>query len=202
MRLPRRRVLLPALAVLAVVTAAALAAFQPWRLFTSTTVREALPTVAAAPAASPAGSAAPSGSPGPSGAGAPSAAPPTATAPRTVAQGTFVSHEHRTSGSARLLRLPDGSHVVRLEGLSTSDGPDLHVWLSDQPVREGRAGWHAFDDGAHVDLGALKGNIGDQNYVVPAGTDVGRLTSVSVWCARFRVSFGAVALQPADQPAA
>lgn len=161
-----------------------LALFQPWRLVTSRTVTEALPTtqpqITQPQAASPA---APSAEPG-------------GQAPITLAEGRLVSHEHDTSGRVRLLRLPDGSRVIRLEGLSTSDGPALHVWLSDQPVRRDRAGWRVFDDGAFVDLGDLKGNRGDQNYAVPRDADLQRLTSVSIWCARFRVSFGAAALAP------
>lgn len=117
--------------------------------------------------------------------------------PVTLATGTFITHEHRTTGTVAVVRLSDGSRVVRLENLDTSDGPDLHVWLSDQPVRPGRAGWDAFDDGAHLDLGSLKGNKGDQNYSLPAHADLGKFTSVSVWCARFHVSFGAATLTPA-----
>jgi hypothetical protein len=83
---------------------------------------------------------------------------------------------------------------LRIAGLDTSNGPDLRVWLADAPVREGRAGWFAFDEGTHIDLGALKGNIGDQNYPIPADTELQTLRSVSIWCARFRVSFGAAAL--------
>jgi hypothetical protein len=55
-------------------------------------------------------------------------------------------------------------------------------------------GWHVFDDGAYVDLGRLKGNRGDQNYPVPADVDLGRYRSVTIWCDRFNVSFGAAAL--------
>ena len=54
----------------------------------------------------------------------------------------------------------------------------------------------AFDDD-YVDLGPLKGNIGDQNYVVPEGVDATSYTSVVVWCDRFNVSFGAAELKPA-----
>jgi hypothetical protein len=114
-----------------------------------------------------------------------------------LASGTFISHEHGTTGSARLLELPDGSRVLRIEGLATTDGPDLRVWLSDAPVVEGREGWFLFDDGAYLDLGALKGNIGDANYPVPPEADLTTLTSVSIWCRRFTVSFGAAALAPA-----
>ncbi len=111
-----------------------------------------------------------------------------------MAGGELVSHEHSTSGTAQLVRLTDGSHVVRLENLDTSNGPDVHVWLTDAPVKEGKAGWHLFDDGEYVDLGKLKGNKGSQNYDVPADVDPSRYTSVSVWCDRFNVSFGAAEL--------
>ena len=84
--------------------------------------------------------------------------------------------------------------MLRLEGLDTSNGPDLHVWLTDAPVLEGRAGWFVFDDGAFVDLGELRGNQGDANYPLPADVDLEDLTSVSIWCERFAVSFGAAEL--------
>ena len=47
------------------------------------------------------------------------------------------------------------------------------MWLSDAPVIEGSAGWHVFDDGAHLALGALKANKGDQNYQIQAGASPG-----------------------------
>lgn len=153
--------------------------FQPWKLWQDKTVQEALPSAVA---------------PAPPQAGAPSASPSPAPRPRTLAGGELISHEHATSGSVRLVRLPDGSHLVRLEDLDTSNGPDLRVWLTDAPVKEGRSGWHVFDDGAYVSLGKLKGNKGSQNYTVPADVDPSRYTSVSIWCDRFDVSFGAAEL--------
>jgi len=179
------RLVLPVVAAGLFALAVALAAFQPWRLFTTTTVIEGEPgssTAAVSPTTATARA---------SSAGRP---PSSAPGPVTLAAGRFVSHEHRTSGIVRLIRLADGSALVRLEQLTTSDGPALHVWLTDQPVRAGADGWHLFDDGRYVDLGDLKGNRGDQNYPVPAGTDLAGLTSVTVWCARFHVSFGAAAL--------
>ncbi len=151
--------------------------FQPWKLWQDETVDEAPPgavTTSPPPAAAP--------------------SPTRDAGPRTVAGGELVSHEHATSGTAQLVRLTDGSHVVRLENLDTSNGPDVHVWLTDAPVKEGKAGWHLFDDGEYVDLGKLKGNKGSQNYAVPADVDPSRYTSVSVWCDRFNVSFGAAVL--------
>lgn len=86
--------------------------------------------------------------------------------------------------------------MLRIENLDTSDGPMLEVWLAGAPVIDGVDGWGVFDDGAYVNLGALKGNVGNQNYVIPADADLTTLTAVSIWCARFHVSFGAAELTP------
>lgn len=182
--------------VVAILMAAAVGLywFQPWKIWQDETVQEALPgtSVGAAPSSGVAASppATPSG---------PSASPSSSapTGPAQLAAGELISHEHGTSGTVRLLRLPDGSYTVRLENLNTSNGPDLHVWLTDAPVEEGRAGWHVFDDGAHVSLGKLKGNKGDQNYALPADIDPARYSSVTIWCDRFDVSFGAAELHRA-----
>ncbi|GAA0265745.1 DM13 domain-containing protein [Cryptosporangium japonicum] len=150
--------------------------FQPWRLATNTTVADEVPVVPApAPTASASASAPPVGN-------------------RLVATGTFVTHEHDTSGRVQLIERPGGTHQLVLLGLRTSDGPDLRVWLTDQAVRPGRAGWHVFDDGRYLEVAALRGNRGNQVYDLPATTDVEGLRSVTIWCKRFSVSFGAAEL--------
>ncbi len=164
-------------AVLAAGGAFGLYWFQPWKLFTSNTVNEALPSVASGAPASP-------GEPDPAG-------------NTLLASGTIIAHEHVSSGSVRLIRLTDGRVQLVLDNLSTSDGPDLKVWLTDQPVIEGSDGWHVFDDGRYVELGALKGNKGNQVYDVPAGTNLDGLISITIWCKRFAVSFAAAELTAA-----
>lgn len=114
-----------------------------------------------------------------------------------LASGELITHEHATTGTVQVLALPDGSRVLRLDGLATSNGPLLKVWITDAPVRSGTDGWGVFDDGRYVDLGELKGNLGSSNYVLPADVDIAQLDSVSVWCDRFNVSFGAAELTPA-----
>jgi hypothetical protein len=190
-----RRLRLPLLAtgaLVAVVLVAVAVVFQPWRLFTSTVVDDAIPAVGASQPATIAASAAGTGVAG--SAASTRSATSAPVDPSVLRSGRFVSHEHATSGAVRVLALGDGTQVLRLEGLDTSDGPDLHVWLSDQPVVDGPSGWSAFDDGAYVDLGSLKGNRGNQNYALPPGVDLSRYRSVSIWCARFHVSFGAAEL--------
>ena len=175
----RRPLLFTLIAIVVVGVGAALTVFEPWRAFTNTTVEETLPSIA--PASAGPGSTEPDGS----------------REPAVLARGRLISHEHETTGTVALLRLPDGSRILRIEDLKTSDGPDVRVWLTDAPVKEGTAGWRVFDDGKYVELGALKGNLGSQNYPVPADADLETLTSVSIWCARFHVSFGAAELSAA-----
>ncbi|HEU4426667.1 MAG TPA: DM13 domain-containing protein [Pilimelia sp.] len=177
-RLLRKPVTWVVLVVLAAGFGFGLYWFQPWKLFTDNEVREALPVVAvpSPPASSP-------------------PATPALGGARLLAAGSFITHEHDTSGDVQLVQLPDGRRQLLLRGLATSDGPDLRVWLTDQPVRQGTAGWRVFDDGTWVELGRLKGNRGDQAYDVPAGVDLAGLRSVSIWCKRFAVSFGAAELR-------
>jgi hypothetical protein len=68
------------------------------------------------------------------------------------------------------------------------------AWLTVAPVRTGDAGRRVFDDGRHLNLGQLKGNQGSQNYRVPENADLGQYRSVTIWCDRFNVSFGAATL--------
>lgn len=181
----KRRPVMLALILAAMAVAVGLYLFQPWRIFTSSTVTEDIPAAAPPPSQSASQPAGPSAQPSDG---------HSATAPRVLVTGALISHEHASSGTVKILELADGSRILRLEGLVTSDGPDLRVWLSDAPVIEGSAGWHVFDDGAYLDLGALKANKGDQNYVIPPGADLAGYSSVSIWCARFAVSFAAAEL--------
>jgi len=188
----------------------ALVAFQPWRLFIDVTVNEELPTVtsssqvdesapsnesvADSPEAADSSSVKDAATPFPT--KEPTSEPTSEPTPERVvnAEGTFLSHEHPTAGKARIITLEDGSRILRLVGLDTDNGPDLKVWLAAAPVIDGREGWFVFDDDDYLDLGPLKGNKGNQNYPIPADADITDLTSVTIWCDRFSVSFGAAEL--------
>jgi len=169
------------------VALAALYWFQPWKLIVDDPVDEVLSSPA--PAASAQGQAPAQGQ-----ASAQGQAPAQV---RVLAEGAFITHEHETSGTVRVVALPDGTRRLEIIGLDTSNGPDLRVWLTDQPVIDGRDGWRVFDDGRYAELGRLKGNTGNQAYDIPAGLDINQFRSVSIWCKRFAVSFGAAALRAA-----
>lgn len=193
-----------------VLVVVALVLFEPWKLVLDRTVDEALPATpatAGSPVVAPAPSVPVPSVPAQPGASAtptsqptsqptPQPSPEPAAEPVILARGELIAHEHASSGSVLVLELADGSRVLRLQNLRTSDGPLLKVWLTDAPVIDGAAGWYVFDDGRHVDLGGLKGNIGSSNYPIPADLDLAELPSVSIWCDRFKVSFAAAALRP------
>jgi hypothetical protein len=153
--------------------------FRPDRLFTDDAVDEAIPGRAVAPAEA-------------GGDMAPAEGAPTDAAPVTVTQGRFLSLEHETTGRALVLETEDGRRFLRFEGFQTSNGPDLLVYLSAKEPA-GTDDWHGYDQD-FVDLGTLKGNVGNQNYRIPEGVDLERYTTAVVWCRRFEVGFAAALL--------
>ena len=114
--------------------------------------------------------------------------------PEKLAVGRFHSNAHETRGLVTVFRLADGRRVLRLTEFATSNGPDVRVYLVAAGDVQDEA---AAKKAGFVDLGALKGNIGDQNYDVPADLDLTRYRAVSIWCRRFSVNFGAAPLAEA-----
>ncbi len=110
-----------------------------------------------------------------------------------LAEGGFQRLEHPTSGSASIVELSDGSRYLRFEDLDTSNGPDLRVYLSEIPASDD---WYAYGR-RFIDLGALKGNRGNQNYALPTDVDLERYKSAVIWCRRFAVGFGVAPLEEA-----
>jgi hypothetical protein len=153
--------------------------FQPQKLFLNKTVNDPVPGVIET---APAGEAVRN----------PAADQSSSPGLRVVRSGSFHSLEHATTGRAIVLRRPAGRLILRLERLSTSNGPDLRVYLSHVPASNDL---HAYQTG-FIDLGALKGNRGSQNYAIPAGTDLSAFKSAVIWCRRFAVGFGVAPLQP------
>jgi hypothetical protein len=111
--------------------------------------------------------------------------------PVVVLQGQFKDADsfHKGSGKATIYQLPDGSHVLRLEEFSVTNGPDLHVLLAGNPAPTGRD-----DLGEYLDLGSLKGNMGNQNYEIPADADLSQFESVVIYCIPFHVVFSTATL--------
>jgi len=154
----------------AVVALAGWYAFRPERLFVNKTVSESFPATSRAQAAVP-------------------------TAPAAVASGRFHTNAHETKGLATVYRLADGNRVLRLTEFATSNGPDVHVYL----VAAGDVQDNAtVKTAGFVDLGSIKGNVGDQNYDVPAGVDFAKYRAVTIWCRRFAVNFGTAPLAAAQ----
>ena len=112
--------------------------------------------------------------------------------PVLLSQGDFQGTDrlHQGEGQAKIYQLEDGSHVLRFENFSVTNGPDLHVLVSQHPDPTNREEVMM----GYLDLGELKGNLGDQNYTFPAGTDVSGFQSVIIYCEPFHVIFATASL--------
>jgi len=112
---------------------------------------------------------------------------------QAIESGTFYGILHPTEGTATIYRMGDGTRVLRFTKFKTSNGPDVHVYMvaADDAKDNAtvlRAGF--------IDLGTIKGNIGDQNYTLGPDVDFAKYRAVSVRCKRFSVNFGAAPLTP------
>jgi len=108
------------------------------------------------------------------------------TEPVVLTKGSFIAGKipgDRAEGTATIYRLADGKRVLRLEGFSTTNGPDLVIALHSGANPE-------TDQGQYLVLAGLKGNQGDQNYELPADVDQSTYGSVVIWCRTFNIVFG------------
>ena len=112
--------------------------------------------------------------------------------PVALAAGSFIDIDpiHGAVGSATIYELPGGGYILRFEDFRSKNGPDLHVYLSTEvPTTT----FGSLGTGA-VHLGSLKGNVGNQNYQIPADLDLSAFRSVVIYCKPFRVIFSTAAL--------
>jgi hypothetical protein len=81
--------------------------------------------------------------------------------PQVLVRGKFRDADsvHRGSGDAVLYRLADGSHLLRLENFRVTNGPDLAVYL----VKHADPSNLDQVTSGFLNLGKLKGNVGNQN---------------------------------------
>jgi hypothetical protein len=116
-----------------------------------------------------------------------------------LAAGSFHDVAHKGAGTATIYQYPDGKRVLRFTNFETSNGPDVHVYLvaaADATDSE------AVKKAGFMELGSLKGNIGDQNYDVPSGLDLATYRAVTIWCKRFGVNFATAPLHSGNAAAA
>jgi hypothetical protein len=108
-----------------------------------------------------------------------------------LASGSFHGVAHGTKGTASIYQLADGKRILRLTGFETSNGPDVHVYLI---AANDASDSEMVKNAGFLELGSLKGNIGDQNYNIPSDADLAKYRAVTIWCKRFSVNFGTAPL--------
>lgn len=119
---------------------------------------------------------------------------PTPTAPSSkfiIVQGNFVdgSLTHQSTGLATLYHTPNGSYQLHLDDFVVTNDPHLRVLLSPNETPTDQASL-----GEYIELGALKDNIGDQIYAIPAHIDPTRYKSVVIHCFHHQMIFAIATL--------
>ncbi len=110
------------------------------------------------------------------------------TEPVVAATGQFYGIDHSAEGTATVYE-QNGQYVLRFEDdTDIQNGPDLYVWLVEGDDYEGGT------PESYIDLGTIKGNVGGQNYALPADYDPDVHGAVLIWCLRFAVPFAAAPL--------
>jgi hypothetical protein len=118
---------------------------------------------------------------------------PTTGSAAVLLTGEFHGIAHRGTGTATITRGDDGQRWLRFTNFETSNGPDVHVYLVAADDANDAA---TVTNSGFVALGPLKGNIGDQNYAIPAEVDLDRYRAATIWCKRFGVNFATAPLRP------
>jgi len=108
-----------------------------------------------------------------------------------VASGSFYGVVHPTQGTATIYQVGDGSRVLRFTNFRTTNGPNVHVYMVAADDAKDNA---TVQRAGFIDLGPLKGNVGDQNYTFGPEVDLSKYRAVSVWCKRFSLNFGTAPL--------
>ncbi|APU43330.1 DM13 domain-containing protein [Streptomyces sp. TN58] len=111
-----------------------------------------------------------------------------------MAQGSFISHEHPTTGAAKIVASPTARTPSAWRAWTPATARTCVSGIPMPRVKPGEEGWDVSANGHNVSLGKLKGNRGDQNYEIPADMKPSDYTSVSIWCGRFDVPFGTAQL--------
>ena len=136
-----------AIPIFAVVVLAAWYAFRPERLVVNRQVDEAMPVAQGA------------------------------SSPQPLESGEFYSILHPTQRHRTIYQMGDGSRILRLTRFSTSNGPDVHVYMVAADDAKDVA---IVEKAGIVDLGVIKGNIGDQNYTLRSDLDLAKYRAVSI----------------------
>lgn len=119
---------------------------------------------------------------------------PSMSGPVIVARGSFTrTDEVRfASGNVIIYEQADGSKVVRFEEFTTVNGPDLRVILTaksaDALAADPTLGI------TDVDLGPLQGNIGNQNFSLPAEIDVSSYARIAIVSSSLNIVYSSAPL--------
>ncbi len=115
---------------------------------------------------------------------------------RLIAEGSFQQGDstYTIKGKA-LVTEQDGVRTISLTDFDVTNGPDLFVYIVSAANTENTTVKNAVGEKRFVNIGALKGNRGNQTYILPAEVELNDQSTVTIWCRRFFRNFGAADLK-------
>ncbi len=115
---------------------------------------------------------------------------------QAVFAGDFTQGDstYRIRGEARIVT-ENGERLLLLRDFDVTNGPDLFVYFVAASSTENADVKQQASEGRFVQLAPLKGNRGNQTYVLPADLDASAYPVVSIWCRRFSRNFGSALLK-------
>jgi hypothetical protein len=93
--------------------------------------------------------------------------------------GSFESGPYGTTAGNAEVYANSTESEVKLVNFNSTNGPDLHVFLSKEPMPI-----------TFIDLGSLKSTNGNQVYSIPGNPDISEYKYISIHCVAYNHLFG------------
>ena len=112
-----------------------------------------------------------------------------------LGQGAFTQGDstYTIAGQAFLTR-GEVNPMLTFTDFEVSNGPDLFVYAVKSPNTDNKTVKDAVAAGDFINLGTLKGNIGNHNYELDDTFNSEDYPVIAIWCRRFGRNFGSANL--------
>lgn len=99
-------------------------------------------------------------------------------------RGMFINGPYGSVSGTAAIYFQNNQYLLALEGVSISNGPDLHVYVSKEilPVN-------------FIDLGRLQSTMGNQVYTITGNPDFTQYKYALIHCQRYNHLFGSAELR-------
>jgi hypothetical protein len=112
-----------------------------------------------------------------------------------IVTGQFASIDsvRQASGNLTIYQNPDGTRLLHIEeNFRISRAPEMHLILTRNPDPMAESTGVGVD---YIDIGVLRGNVGQQNYTIPPSVDFNRYPVLAIYSSQYDAVLGTATLQ-------